>query len=143
MRIRKATKKDKKSISELYYELHPVEEKENKEKGLLVPIEKSKSQSILLVAEIDRQIVGFIWGHFIIYGLFKYGTIDELFVKKEFREKGIGTSLLKKVMKKFKRLDVKTVLVGTEKENKEAIELYKELGFEIRKESQWFYWNPK
>jgi len=31
MRIRNATKKDKKGVSELYYELHPVEEKENKE----------------------------------------------------------------------------------------------------------------
>ncbi len=143
MRIRKATKKDKKSISELYYELHPVEEKENKEKGLLVPIEKSKLRSILLVAEINKQVVGFIWGHFIVYGFFKYGTIDEFFVKKDFRERGIGTSLLKKAMKKFKGLNVKVVLVGTEKENKEAIVLYKELGFEIGKESQWFYWSPK
>ena len=31
MRIRNAAKKDKKGISELYYELHPIEEKENKE----------------------------------------------------------------------------------------------------------------
>jgi len=143
MRIRKATKKDKKSISELYYELHPIEEKQNKEKGLLVPIEKSKLRSILLVAEINKQVVGFIWGHFIVYGFFKYGTIDEFFVKKDFRERGIGTSLLKKAMKKFKGLNVKVVLVGTEKENKEAIVLYKELGFEIGKESQWFYWSPK
>jgi len=33
MRIRNATKKDKKGISELYYELHSIEEKENAEKS--------------------------------------------------------------------------------------------------------------
>ncbi len=143
MRIRNAIKKDKKGVSELYYKLHPVEEKENKEKGLLVPIEKSKIKSILLVAEEDKQIAGFIWAHFIQYGFFKYGTIDELFVKKEFRGRGIGSALLKKAIKKLQNFKVKIILVGTEKENKEAIKLYKKVGFELGKRSLWFYWNPK
>ncbi len=82
MKIRNATKKNKKNISELYYELHLLEEKENKEKGLLVPIEKSKIKIIILVAEENKKVVGFIWAHFIQYGFFKYGTIDEFFVKK-------------------------------------------------------------
>ena len=143
MRIRNATKKDKKGVSGLYYELHPVEEKENKEKGLLVPIEKSKIKSILLVAEENKQIIGFIWAHFIQYGFFKYGTIDELFVKKEFRGRGIGSALLKKAIKKLQNFKVKIILVGTEKENKEAIKLYKNIGFELGKRSLWFYWNQK
>jgi len=143
MKIRNATKKDKRSISELYYELHPVEEKENKEKGLLVPIEKSKIKPILLVAEENKQIVGFIWAHFIQYGFFKYGTIDELFVKKEFRGKGVGSALLKKAIKKLQNFKAKIILVGTEKENKEAIKLYKDVGFELGERSLWFYWNSK
>ena len=143
MRIRNATKKDKRGVSDLYYELHPVEERVNKEKGLLVPIEKSKIKPILLVAEENKQIVGFIWAHFIQYGFFKYGTIDELFVKKESRGKGIGSSLLKKAIKKLQNLKAKIILVGTEKENKEAIKLYKKVGFELGERSLWFYWNPK
>ena len=143
MKIRNATKKDKRSISELYYELHPVEEKENKEKGLLVPIEKSKIKPVLLVAEENKQIVGFIWAHFIQYGFFKYGTIDELFVKKEFRGKGVGSALLKKAIKKLQNFKAKIILVGTEKENKEAIKLYKDVGFELGERSLWFYWNSK
>jgi len=143
MRIRNATRKDKKDISELYYELHPIEEKENKEKGLLVPIEKSKIRPVLLVAEEKKQIVGFVWAHFIQYGFFKYGTIDELFVKKEFRGKGIGSALLKKAIKKLQNFKVKIILVGTEKENKEAVKLYKKVGFKLKKGSLWFYWNPE
>lgn len=146
MKIRNATKNDKKVISELYYELHPIEEeKENKEKGLLLPIEKSKIRSILLVAEENKQgeVIGFVWAHFIQYGFFKYGTIDEFFVKKEFRGKGTGGKLVKKAVKKLQKEGVKIILVGTEKENKEAIKLYQKVGFELGKGSLWFYWSLK
>jgi len=143
MRIRNATKRDKKIISDLYYRLHPVEEKESREKGLLVPIEKSKIKPIFLVAEENKKAVGFVWAHLIQYGLFKYGTIDEFFVKKEFRGKGVGSNLLKKSIKKLEKLNPKIILVGTEKENKEAIKLYQKVGFELGKRSLWFYWNPK
>lgn len=143
MKIRKATKRDKKAVSELYYELHPVEEKENKKKGLLVPIEKSKIKPILLLAEKNGEIIGFVWAHFIQYGFFKYGSIDEFFVKKEFRRRGIGTNLLKKVIEKLEKLNPKIILVGTEKGNKEAIKLYQKIGFELGRRSLWFYWNPK
>ncbi|HAF07105.1 MAG: GNAT family N-acetyltransferase [bacterium] len=142
MKIRKFTQKDKRVVSELYYNLHPVEEKGKKEKGLLIPVEKSKLKTILLVAEENARVVGFIWGNLIIYGFFRYGIVEELFVKKEFRNKGIGRSLVKEIMKQFKRLKVKVVFVTTEKENKEAIDLYKELGFKLDK-APWFYWNPK
>jgi len=142
MKIRNFAQKDKKTVSELYYELHPVEEKERKEKCSLIPIEKSRLKTILLVVEEKDQIIGFVWGNLIVYGFFRYGTIDELFVKKEFRNKGIGSSLVKAIMKKFKGLKTKVVFVATEKENKEAIELYKKLGFKLCK-GPWFYWNPK
>ena len=143
MKIRKTTQKDKKIISDLYYQLHQVEEKENREKGLLVPIEKSKIKPIFLVAEEKGEVVGFIWAHFIQYGFFKYGTIDEFFVKEEFRGKGIGTTLLRKAIKELEKLNPKMILVGTEKENKEAIKLYQKVGFELGKRSLWFYWNSK
>ena len=142
MRIRNFTQKDKKIISELYYELHPIEEKEKRKKGLLVPVEKSRLKTILLVAEENNRVEGFIWGNLIVYGFFRYGTIEELFVKKEFRNKGIGRSLVKEIMKQFKNFKVKAVLVATDKENKEAIELYKKLGFKLCK-GPWFYWSPK
>ena len=143
MKIRKATKKDKKRISELYYQLHPIEEKGNKEKGLLVPIEKSIMNPILLVAEENRKIVGLIWAHFMQYGFFKYGSIDELFVEEDSRGKGIGSKLIEEAVKKLQKMKAKIILVGTEKENKEAIKLYQKVGFELGENSLWFYWSPK
>ncbi|MBM4402471.1 MAG: GNAT family N-acetyltransferase, partial [Candidatus Cloacimonetes bacterium] len=141
IKIRSFAPKDKKVVSGLYYALHPVEEKERKEKGLLVPVEKSRLETILLVAEEDNQIVGFVWGNLIVYGFFRYGTIEELFVKRELRNRGIGGSLIEAIIKRFERLKVKVVFVTTEKENEEAINLYKKLGFKLCK-GPWFYWNP-
>lgn len=137
MKIRNATIKDKKDITNLYCELYP----DRKIKKLL-SIEKTKFKSFILVAEVGKQIVGFIWANFVQYGFSKFGYIEELFVKKEFRNKGIGRSLVKAIMKKFKDLKVAAVFVTTEKENKEVISLYKKLSFKLSK-GPWFYWNPK
>jgi len=141
--IRRFKPKDKKVVSELYYELHPIEEKEGKEKGLVIPLQSSKIKNILFVAEDNRKIIGFILSNLISYGDFKYGSIDEFFVKKTFRGKGIGTSLLKKAIKELEKLNPKLILVGTEKANKEAIKMYQKVGFKVGKESLWFYWHPK
>jgi PhnO protein len=80
-------------------------------------------------------------GSFYSIWIFKYGTIDEFFVKKEFRGKGIGSKLIKEAIRKLQRMNVKIILVGTEKENKEAIALYKRVGFEIGKRSLWLYFS--
>jgi len=137
MKIRNATIKDKKDITNLYHELYP-----GRKIKKLLPIEKTKFKSFIFVAEENKQIVGFIWANFIQYAFSKFGYIEELFVKKQFRSKGIGRSLVKTIMKKFKDLKVAAVFVTTEKENKEAIELYQKLGFKLCK-GPWFYWNPR
>jgi len=136
MKIRKATLQDKNNISELYYELHPAKRK------MLIPIERSKIKSIIFVAEGKKQIAGFIWANFIQYGFFKYGCVEELFVKKEFRKRGTATFLIRKAMKEFTKLRVKVLFVTTEKKNREAIKLYKKLGFKLSR-GPWFYWNPR
>ncbi len=90
--------------------------------------------------------MGFVWAHLIQYSFFKYGTIDEFFIKKEFRGKGAGSNLLKKAIEKLEKLNPKIILVCTQKENKEAIKLYQRVGFELGKlgkRNLWLYWNPK
>jgi len=136
MKIRNATLKDKAKISKLYYELYPKRRPKK-----LIPIEKSKFKKILLIAEENKQETGFIWSTFVQYGISKFGYIEDLYVKKEFRNKGIAGSLVKSTMKKFKELKVETVFVSTKKENKNAIKLYKKLGFKLSK-GPWFYWSP-
>lgn len=134
MKIRKAELKDKKVISELYYQLYP------KHKGPkeTIPIEVLQAKSLLFLAEEDTKAVGFIWGTFINYGISKYGYIDELFVKKEFRRKGIASSLVKTVLEEFKKLKAWAVFVSTSGENEWVRTFYNKFGFKLCK-GPWLY----
>lgn len=111
-------------------------------KGKLIPIKRFNTKSFLLVAEKNKEIVSFVWAIFVKYGISRFEYIEELFVKKEFRNKGIETTLVKNIMKKMKKLKVATLFVTTEKENKKAMKLYRNLGFKKDK-NPWFHWNPK
>ncbi|MHA2313439.1 MAG: GNAT family N-acetyltransferase [Candidatus Thorarchaeota archaeon] len=142
MKIRVATKKDKLDlskihISEPYYVFNP---KAKSKKS--IPLDKPIFKNIILVARDGKRIIGFVLANFIHYNIFRYGYIEELYVDKDSRRKGVGTSLIKAMMKKLKDLNVGYVLIGTDKNNKKAIELYKGAGFKSC-DDLWFYWDPK
>lgn len=134
MKIRKAESRDKKAISGLYYQLYPKYKGPRK----IIPIEILDARSLLFLAENDKQPSGFIWGIFINYGISKYGYIDELFVKKEFRRKGIATSLVKTILEEFRKLKAWTVFVSTSEENKWVKTFYNKYGFKFCK-GPWLY----
>jgi len=50
-------------------------------------------------------------------------------VVKAFRRKGVGKSLIKAALNVFKESEIKTLVLDVHRENKPALELYKELGF--------------
>lgn len=137
MIIRKAQLKDKKAISDLYYQLYPHHKGPKK----LIPIEKFQAKSLLFVAEKNNKVVGFIWGTFINYGISRYGYIDEIFVKQEFRGKEIGSSLIKRILEEFKKLKVWSLFVSIEKRDKKVLSFYRKLGFKPCK-GLWFYLEP-
>lgn len=62
-----------------------------------------------------------------------YVTITVLFVNKNMRGKGIGSALVKKVIKHYKG-KVTNIYVDTLLKNKKAINLYQSLGFKTQKE---------
>jgi len=62
----------------------------------------------------------------------KYATFVILFTVKQFREKGIGTKLVKEVLKQYKN-NTKNIYVDTLVENKPAKNLYESLGFKTLK----------
>jgi ribosomal protein S18 acetylase RimI-like enzyme len=139
-KIRNSNLKDKKKITELYYELYPKRKKILKNK--LIPIQNFNTKTIVFIAEENKKVVGFCWANFIEYGLSKFGYIEELFVRKDYRNKGIGRTLVKEMQKKFKKLKVDALFVTTEKDNIEAMKLYKKLDFKICK-GPWFFWTYK
>lgn len=57
--------------------------------------------------------------------------LDEIYLEKEYRNKGIGTDIIKQILK-----ENKTIFLWVYKLNEKAISLYKKLGFNIINETE-------
>ena len=85
----------------------------------------------LLVAELDKEIIGFIdrWD----ISDFAHGTklsyIENLYVLPQFRRKGAGDTLLEKIVESARRKGAHEIYIATGLEYKPAISLYKKHGF--------------
>ncbi|WPM32541.1 GNAT family N-acetyltransferase [Hydrogenobacter sp. T-2] len=93
------------------------------------------------LAEEDSKVVGFVAsdGNWFSKREGKVvGAIHELVVLPEYRNRGIGRALVQKALEYFKSrgLDMAELWVGDE--NKQAIDFYKNLGFEER--DRFNYW---
>ena len=86
---------------------------------------------VILVAELDDQIVGFIDYYILpsIWEKWNEATINNLFIHKDYQGKGIGSRLLEEVIKRTDEIGIVELHVGTEKDNERAISLYKKHGF--------------
>jgi ribosomal protein S18 acetylase RimI-like enzyme len=137
VRIRAARRADWKQLSELYYQLYPKRRSKR-----AVPVSRSKIANILLVAEENGKLIGFLWANLVTHGFLRFGNIEELFVKRAFRHKGVGRSLAEAAMRRFRELQADVVFVSTGRNNKRAMKFYRRLGFRLCK-GPWFYWTPK
>jgi len=102
-------------------------------KQLLDFYEEDKNQ--ILIAEIDGAIVGYILFYNPINERFGFktkrcfGGIMELYVKPEFRRRGVATQLIQRCADYLKSKGAIDVRVDVLMRNKKAINLYRKLGF--------------
>ena len=73
---------------------------------------------------LDDKIIGSI----LLKDIQEGKLIDEIYIEKEFRNNGIGTDIIMKVVKKSNN---KNIYLWVYKENIKAVSLYKRLGFKI------------
>lgn len=89
-----------------------------------------------LVAEVDRKVVGAVW----VRTSKQYGHIDDktpcfsISLYPDYRNRGIGTELMKKMIKLLIEKGYKRASLSVQKENY-ATRLYSKLGFEIIEEN--------
>jgi len=92
------------------------------------------------VAEEDDKVVGFAYGYFkdVPSGVLarwrasKVGEITLMVVDPSYRNKGIGTALLRKLLEEFKKAGADLITLHCPAEAIEAKKLYDKLGFEVR-----------
>lgn len=90
-------------------------------------IELLDQENILLIAEEDNKVIGYIYAK--INSEIDDVYIDFIGVDSNYREKGYGKKLLYSALKIFKENGVKTLLLWVDKKNEAAIKLYKSIGF--------------
>lgn len=85
-----------------------------------------------LVAETDKKLVGAVW----VRHMDDYGHVDEdtpslaISLLKEYRNYGIGTELMKKMLSELRLEKCKQVSLSVQKKNY-AVNMYRKTGFEI------------
>lgn len=118
------------------------------EHGLLLPLaeggEKKWLEGILkglgrfgtlLIAETDKDVIGFAHGSIRLapdyLGNKKLGLITHIYVDREYRGRGVGESLVKKLEKWFKEKDVHSVELQVLAANKSGIAFWEKLGYPV------------
>lgn len=131
-----AKQEDFKKISEIYKESfseEPYNENWTNEKALEKINNFSKYCDIYRIS-IKKEIIGFIiinpnqW----LTGEIAFG--EEIAIKKNFRDKGIGSEVLNKIFEIYKSKGYKKFMGVSNKKSK-AINLYKKIGLESDKEN--------
>lgn len=91
-----------------------------------------KKGDICYVAEAENKIVGAVWARI----MNDYGHIDDetpslaISLYKEYRNHGIGTALMKRMLLKLKEQGYKQTSLSVQKKNY-AVRMYKTVGYEI------------
>ncbi|MDD5181658.1 MAG: GNAT family N-acetyltransferase [Candidatus Nanoarchaeia archaeon] len=146
MIIRKATQKDAKAIVNLMNDLvkhhssfndvyYDTNELAKNWKTIYLKKVKTKIRSkktIVLVAEENGKVVGYVDGSLKPRFLFNKNLtldIDNISIAEGYRGKGIGTKLMKAIFKIGKKRKAFCAWLGVRAQNKKGRKFYKKLGF--------------
>jgi len=87
----------------------------------------------VVVAEVSGEVIGFVLARLrrdlSLQTPHTLATIYDLYVRPDWRQKGMGTALLKAALERLKARGATHVLVTAQVTNEAAIRLYRKLGF--------------
>jgi ribosomal protein S18 acetylase RimI-like enzyme len=94
-------------------------------------LSKRENHKIFMAEDENHAFVGYLWvgeGTNMMTGL-KHGYIYDIFVKEEFRGKGIGKILLEKAQSYSREKGYSRILLMVSANNETAMKLYSKMGF--------------
>lgn len=91
----------------------------------------SSKKEVILVAELKDKIVAYIHGMIFKNLYSKGGWVEDIFVLREYRKRGIATDLINEFIALLNKKGYKKIHLSVNVKNKKALSLYKKLGFEM------------
>lgn len=132
----KASKKDiprliryKEGIIYMYSKGLSGEEKENITEYIITSVNETLKDYYNIL--FDDKIIGSI----LVKDIQEGKLIDEIYIEKEFRNNGIGTDIIKKLIE-----NNESIYLWVYKDNAKAVSLYKRLGFKVIDETESRYY---
>ena len=95
-----------------------------------------KENDFCFIATVNGKAAGGIWARILSGTIKGFGNIDNstpeiaIAVFEEYRKRGIGTALLKRMLQHLKEKDIKKVSLSVHKNNY-AVKMYRALGFTV------------
>ena len=127
---RKAELSDSERISELFIEMlktiYNTDDVEGYEEGYLDKY-FSESEDLIYVAECDKEVIAFLSVE--VYKTDGYVYLDDLSVTEKYRNRGIGSKLIKLAEDYSKDIGVSAIVFHVDKTNEKAHQLYRRLGY--------------
>ncbi len=134
---------DLETLNDLMFDLHDEHHVQSPELFKTAEdIEQEKSiarylddpECLVYVAVYEKEIVGFISGHFCeltstVSQPVMMGSVDELYVLPEFRKRGVAKLLLARIETTFTQYGAKQMFVEVWDFNQQALSLYSKQGF--------------
>ncbi len=87
-----------------------------------------RNPNLFLIGKLDKKIIGVVIGGF--DG--RRGYVHHLAVDPDYQKKGYGKMIMDELIEKFRKIGVHKIHLFIEKYNKNVVEFYQNLGWEIR-----------
>lgn len=137
IKIREAEREDVQMILEIinYEILNSTSIYDEKERSYNQQLEwfeqKQKHKMPVLVAEIERKVLGFgSYGVFRPWEGYKYCLEHSVYIEHNYRGKGVGKELLKNLIELAKKDGYHTMIGGIDASNTSSIAFHEKFGFE-------------
>ena len=137
--IRNATLKDAKTLEKMSRDTTEIAMAEGRTLGLkyFEFIIGYDEYGMVLIAEIDKKIVGFLLAE--VSSLTELSMLTYLIIDPKYRNNKIGTKLIDSYLKELRKRRIKLVSLFAPKSNKKSLNFYEKAGFKKDKEYVLFF----